>query len=110
MLLRWFAMTIIDPKIIQECRDRAQCELCYAGTAPYEAHHIYHRGMGGGSQLDVAINLICVCVKCHRLIHDGWVKRQGLLAAVAVREGISSQQVWERICELLRQPRPIGGS
>lgn len=46
------------------------CQLC-GRTGQTEKHHIKTKGSGGD---DTEENLIEVCRKCHRLIHDGKIK------------------------------------
>lgn len=38
---------------------------------PLQPHHIKTKGSGGGDELE---NLITLCWKCHRLVHDGHIK------------------------------------
>lgn len=57
-------------------RAHGRCEVC-AGRAQH-AHHLVPRSAGG---LDVAQNLLAVCLVCHRRIHDNpqWAREHGYL-------------------------------
>ena len=46
---------------------KGECKICGA-KGKTEKHHIKSKGSGGD---DTEENLIEVCRKCHRLIHDG---------------------------------------
>ncbi len=58
-------------------RDQFTCQCCHAKNLSLHAHHIIWREDGGK---DSIYNLITVCQKCHRKIHDegksGEVRRQ----------------------------------
>jgi len=47
-------------------RDNFKCRVCISRQR-LQAHHIVYRSHGGD---DAAENLLTVCNKCHRLIHD----------------------------------------
>lgn len=49
-------------------RDNYTCQCCGKKHARLEVHHIIFRSMGG---TDDERNLITLCEKCHKLIHDG---------------------------------------
>ena len=49
-------------------RDNYTCQCCGKKHVRLEVHHIIFRSMGGA---DDERNLITLCEKCHKLIHDG---------------------------------------
>lgn len=56
---------IVDKKLLKD--KKGKCEIC-GKAGQTEKHHIKTKGSGGD---DLPQNLIEVCRKCHRLIHDG---------------------------------------
>lgn len=59
---------IVNKKLLQD--KKGICEICHA-KGQTEKHHKKTKGSGGD---DTEENLIEVCRKCHRLIHDGKIK------------------------------------
>ena len=59
---------IVNKKLLKD--KKGICEICHQKTQT-EKHHIKTKGSGGD---DTEENLIEVCRKCHRLIHDGKIK------------------------------------
>lgn len=67
-----------DPKTLPERvrravldRDNYQCQSCgTSGENRLQLHHLEHRSQGGRHVED---NLVTLCAKCHRLIHDGFL-------------------------------------
>jgi hypothetical protein len=51
-------------------RDGYHCKSCNS-MGPLHPHHIIFKSQGGA---DHPANLITVCWKCHRAIHDGFLK------------------------------------
>ena len=49
-------------------RDNYTCQCCGKKHVRLEVHHIIFRSLGGSDALE---NLITLCEKCHKLIHDG---------------------------------------
>ena len=49
-------------------RDNYTCQCCGKKHVKLEVHHIIFRSMGG---TDDEKNLITLCEKCHKLVHDG---------------------------------------
>ena len=49
-------------------RDNYTCQCCGEKHIRLEVHHIIFRSQGGSDELD---NLITLCEKCHKAIHDG---------------------------------------
>ncbi|MCR4426265.1 MAG: HNH endonuclease [Firmicutes bacterium] len=83
---------IRSPKTIQECR-KAYCELC-GSPAQGDPDHIRARSLGGA---DIRENQIQLCGKCHRAKHDGRLSIGLLVAIVARREGLTTEEVCVRI-------------
>ena len=50
-----------------KARDRYHCQYCFQWTLE-TPHHIKTKGSGGA---DIEENLILLCMKCHRGVHDG---------------------------------------
>jgi hypothetical protein len=99
-------MIILDPQLLFEFRLKGRCEWC-SKARPVNAHHIFCRGLGGGSRLDVAINLIALCPFCHSDFHNGHIARYDLLAIVAKREGKLQDEIVTEIYRLLRTPKTM---
>ena len=59
---------VVDKKILKD--KNGKWAIC-GKTGQTEKHHIKTKGSGGD---DLPQNLIEVCRKCHRLIHDGKIK------------------------------------
>ena len=49
-------------------RDNYTCQHCKKRVGTFNAHHIIYRANGGADTLD---NLITLCKKCHKDLHDG---------------------------------------
>lgn len=79
-------------KTILECR-KDYCERC-GGKATGEPHHIRPRSLGGS---DIRENLIQLCRKCHRDVHDGKILYTELVPIVAHREGLPPEEVYAQI-------------
>jgi hypothetical protein len=94
-------MTIIDPALLKGFSGPGKCEHClvFDHRAP---HHVHTRGAG---RLDVRINLVSLCVLCHRKVHDGNIKRAALLAIVSKREGVPVDVIVQTLWDLRRQPK-----
>ena len=72
--------------MIQMHEDTGACEFCNRTDQRLEVHHIWAKGIGGGSRMDVPINLIVVCKPCHDLAHKGDISRRELFGIAAERE------------------------
>lgn len=59
---------IVNKKLLKD--KKGICQIC-GKSGQTEKHHIKTKGSGGN---DTEENLIEVCRKCHRLIHDGKIK------------------------------------
>lgn len=94
--------------LLEYFRNRPACEVC--GKPPargtrLDPHHIKARGIGGGSRLDVALNLVALCRRCHDRVHSGMIATITLWSIVAKREGLSCGDGAEgAIYRLLRTP------
>ncbi len=55
---------VVDKKLLAEVRTRP-CIIC--GITPSDAHHLKHRGSGGG---DTAENLVALCRWHHAEVHQ----------------------------------------
>ena len=104
-------MRIIDEPLLQLFRDKQQCEYC-GRKLRYrpEVHHVFARGMGSGTRLDIAINLIALgswmdC-SCHQRFHAGHIARHDLLAVVAAREKMLQDDIEREICRLRQARKP----
>lgn len=58
------------------------CEICHK-KGWTNKHHIISKGASGG---DTGNNLIELCGKCHRLVHDGIITRKELRDIVRRRK------------------------
>jgi hypothetical protein len=88
----------------------ARCELC--GGGPSEAHHIRSKGV---CRLDVAINLIAVCRRCHGRIHlgsmtqaDRRLTREDLWEIVSRRDGVAVADIIAELNRLRDLPADAG--
>jgi hypothetical protein len=102
-------MIVIDEKLLKQFRTAGRCELCACWCVAREPHHVFARGIGGGTRLDVAINLLALghkfgC-KCHRLAQAYTIPRHAQLCAVAVREGQSVEAIVAEIYRLRREEK-----
>lgn len=81
-----------DPQALARRREAKFCELCGEATpGGCDPAHVLARGMGGGGS-DMDVNLVSACRRCHRLQHDGHIKRLALLQAVCRREKIAGPE------------------
>ena len=64
-------------------KDIGKCEKCKIENQSFETHHIKSKGSGGH---DVKDNLICLCWKCHRLVHTGEISKDELRRIVSERD------------------------
>lgn len=102
-----------DEKLLAEFRTAGPCELCYRWCNPREPHHLWGRGVGGGTRLDIRINLIALgssrgfqC-ECHTRIGDGNLDNAMAKAKVANREGVSVDDIERRIMLIRRAPKRL---
>lgn len=101
-------MKVIDEELLRVFRNKLRCEHCGTATMfKLHPHHLWCRGMGGGSRLDVPLNLIALCASCHGMVHDGHILRCTLIAIVAAREKVFQGDVCEEIYRLLRTKKGV---
>lgn len=81
-------MIVIDTPLLATFREAGPCEHCHRWSNPREPHHLHTRGFGGGQRVDIVINLMGLCLVCHRAFHDGNIPFDALLQIVAKREGV----------------------
>lgn len=97
-------LSIIDENLLDYFRRKPACEYCGAvSPGRLDPHHVRRRGAGGGSRLDVVLNLVSLCPglwagQCHekhgnpkiRPVFEAMIaKREGLANAAAVRKAIN---------------------
>lgn len=85
-------MIIKNEALLREFRRKDRCELCHR-LGHVQVHHVYCRGLGGGHRLDIRENLISLCWRCHRLFHDGLLRRDHFIEIIAYREGRSVEDI-----------------
>ena len=111
-------MRVIDPKLCAEFRQPGPCGWCGRWCQRPECAHVMAKGVGGGRQLDIRINLIPLggpweC-QCHLAQHSALKRlkmpggviadaptQEQLLEKVAAREGVSVQQIKDACNEIL---------
>lgn len=99
-MAQWLtAVKIIDKELLAEFHRRGLCERCRQRRKT-EPHHVFGRGVGGGTRLDIRLNLLALCHDCHRLYHDGKVPRAELVAIVAAREKLTTDEVIDHVNRL----------
>ena len=59
------AVRIIDAKALRDAA-KPYCEACGSSMGPISAHHIIHRSF---QRLDIASNLVALCIPCHEKAH-----------------------------------------
>lgn len=101
-------------------RTPGNCEWCGKLCRRREPHHLWAKGMGGGSRLDLRINLVALGSSrdfgcdCHTQTHAGRITRADLLAVVARRERCLQDEI-EAVVWLLQRtpngtkPEPLEG-
>lgn len=97
-------MIIVDDAMLARFREKPFCECC-GSTWMSGPHHWRSRGAG---RLDVAINLIALCVHCHFGTHNGGAPtKDDLLALIALRERRSPENIEDELNLLLRTPGKV---
>ncbi len=85
-------MIVKDADLMIQLHEEATgCEVCNRmGGVKLEVHHIWPRGIGGGSRLDVGMNLIVLCAKydnsCHDLAQANKITKRELWGIATERE------------------------
>ena len=97
-------MIIKNEALLDYFRSKTRCEYCGRRVKSCQPHHIFCRGLGGGSRLDVMTNLVGLCgpFGCHTKFHNGDIPREELLAIVAKREKTTVEDIENEIWKLLR--------
>ena len=99
-------MKVICKKLRKEFTNAKKCEWCGKSVPHCDAAHVFAKGMGGGRQLDIRINLIALCRRCHQDSHDGNRPMQlDLLLVVAQREDCLQDDIKNVIWLLHRLPK-----
>ena len=103
-------MRIVDDDLLAEFRFAACCESCGKRLErKAQPHHLWCRGAGGGSRLDIRCNLIALgdafeC-DCHAKAQPHRDFNDSLIAVVARREGLLPEDVGKLVNWLLRMPK-----
>lgn len=104
-------MKIVNEILLAEFRTAGRCEWCGAWCRVREPSHLWGRGFGGGTRLDVRINLMgkgstanFEC-GCHNAYHAGKIGRNELLSVVAAREQCVPDDIEVVIWLLKRLPK-----
>ena len=103
-------MKIVNEQLLDLFRTSGQCEICLAKCPAREPHHLFCRGMGGGSRLDVRINLVAVgrsgrFCQCHTEIHDGNLAVNSIFQVVSAREGFEIDDILDVMYLFRRLPK-----
>jgi len=93
---------IIDLKLLESFRQKTRCDWCRQPCERPQPHHVFGRGQEGCRRLDVAINLLSLCVYCHHNVHAGHIERADLLAIVAKREKTTQDEIEREVYRLRR--------
>ena len=101
-------MRVVDKALLAVFRSAQRCEWCGKATPEgCHPHHLWGRGLGGGSRLDIRLNLAALCARCHRLHHDGHRPLKcDLLAIVAAREHTTQDRIERVVYKIRRTPKP----
>lgn len=104
-------MKVVDEALLAYFRQKP-CEIC-GHPPPNEPHHVYCRGLGGGSRLDICLNLITLCGVFYgsghhnEMQHRGKAGREECCRIIAKREGLESGEVvWDALMRKLREVKP----
>ena len=98
-------MKIDDKVMLGRFRGYGWCEICKK-RRKVEPHHSWQKtGMGGGSRLDIRINLIAVCRSCHNNCEEELVTRDEVLKIVARRELTTPEDIIAVIDFLWKLPK-----
>ncbi len=102
-------MKIVSEKTLKEFRSKSFCEWCEkpAGQKKLDPHHaIYKTGMGGGSRMDLSLNLLSCHRLCHHKIEDtGAEANRKCLLIISKREGETPDDVLAVLQLLWRLPK-----
>ena len=97
-------MIITNELLLDEFRAKVECAWCGRRTLQgCHPHHIFSRGAG---RLDVRINIVNLCWRCHFDHHNGLRPlRCDLLAVVAARENVLQPDIKAVVYLLRRLPK-----
>ena len=99
-------MRIVDEALLETFRQPGPCSWCGRWFPRLDAAHVFAKGLGSGSRLDVTQNLVSLCRQDHSMSHAGKSPtRAELLAIVAEREGVSLEDIEVEIFRLRREPK-----
>lgn len=101
---RTTTVIIKDEALLAEFRACPCCQWCFR-PGSVEPHHWKPRGHGGGSRLDVRINLIAVDRWCHEAMEAKRISPRAVLLVIAIREKTTPEKIEEEIWRLLRTPK-----
>jgi hypothetical protein len=98
-------LRIVDNNMLKRFRGPGLCELCGKPCSAREPHHVIAKGMGGGRQLDIRINLVAVgstpgfeC-ECHSRA-DAKAEQARCRQIIARREKTTVEAI-EEACDLI---------
>ncbi len=79
------------------------CRLC---RRPQQStvHHVRAKGIGGGNELNHPLNLMPLCNRCHRVVHDEGTYGV-LMLLVAADHGMDFDEAKRRVRDALQQQR-----
>ena len=101
-----FEMIVICEELLDEFRRARRCEHCLAQAKNgCDPHHVFGRGLGGCTRLDIRVNLVALCRKCHTLYHDGSISRLAMIRIAAAREGVPDEAVAETVYRMRRESK-----
>lgn len=92
---------VVDDRLLQDFRDRWKCEIC-GKRGPVSPHHVYARGIGGGSRVDIECNLLSACIDCHSAVHAGLISRQRCWEIIGKRLGKGWEECRDAVHAALR--------
>lgn len=85
-------------------RDNFQCQICKKKKVKLHAHHIIFRENGGK---DSILNLITLCLKCHKKVHQGVLKITDGVSGFKDRMAQQTMQGKTWMYENLKELAPI---
>jgi len=105
-------MIVKSKETLDRFRQPGRCENCDIWCAlPRVSAHVFGRGHGGGTRLDIALNLVSLgdafrC-RCHQDHHSGKLKTGRLCEIVGQRYGMTGPEVEARLRLMLRAPKEV---
>jgi len=103
-------MRIVDNELLAEFRAAPRCEYCQCPTPDgCDPAHVFSRGAG---RLDIRLNIVSLCWRCHRVNNHNATSvnglrpnRDDLLLIVALREGLRVEDIVDEIYRLRKLPK-----